>query len=273
MFSSFFKYQSIGNDVIILDGADYKPSEIDLFLSSSDWPIQVKGLCTRSTGVGADCVLVITNKESTGAKIRVFNADGSEAENCLNGVRCIAHYLFSTNSFQKKLIISIGSREFLCLEKGSPQDGKLSIETVVSCASVKGEIEVSVDGKIFKGWSVDVGNPHFVVLGRQNSHWLGENGSKFQQLKQFPQGVNIEFLWEPSAGFFNLLAYERGCGLTNGCSSGITAAAAVLRENEMLCEDETISIAMPGGEVEIWFDQANAIHLNALSHFVFRGSL
>ena len=99
----FVKYHSLGNDFIIIDWLDIvKP------LFHDDWQEKVRALCDRHYGIGADCVLVLTKPSEP--QCHVFNADGSEAKMCLNGIRCIADYLVTKKNYSAKLMIIMGDR-------------------------------------------------------------------------------------------------------------------------------------------------------------------
>lgn len=273
MISSFYKYQSIGNDFIIVDMAGENKAVKTFSFASAPWKSFVQDICKRNTGVGADCLLVITERDNVGIRLLVFNADGTQAENCLNGVRCIAHYFFSKLSDANEVYVRIGSLSFHCKKGDLISQKALSITTKISLIQSLGRVCAEVDKHSFNGWSVSVGNPHFVVCSEQNAAWLKAHGESFQKLTAFPEGVNIEFIWEESFLHFNLIVFERGCGLTNGCSSGIVAAAFVLREKGCVDGESPITIIMPGGRVKILYGEKGAISLNAISHFVFNGSV
>jgi len=91
-------------------------------------------------------------------------------------------------------------------------------------------------------------------------------------LPAFPEGVNVEFVKTINDHHYEVLVYERGCGITKGCSSGLAAVTRVLRDNGKLEINQKITLSMEGGDVVVWVDENNFIFLQATSHFVFKGS-
>lgn len=271
---TFMKFQSIGNDFIIADLHRYHKNDAEILQEKLTDPRTVRSLCARHTGVGADCLLIIPRSyDNNKVDLLVYNADGSQARNCLNGVRTVAHYLNAFGSFDSDITICIGGLNLQCnVSKVYPEEKKADVTTQVPKSNVLARLAVTVDGKKIEGWSASVGNPHFVVLQEGDRSWLELHGERFQKLSAFPEGVNVEFVKTINEHHYEVLVYERGCGITKGCSSGLAAVTRVLRDNGKLEINQKITLSMEGGDVVVWVDENNFIFLQAPSHFVFKGS-
>jgi diaminopimelate epimerase len=245
----FEKYHSLGNDFILFD------QEI------SPHPEWVQKLCHRHYGIGADGVIFIKNQK----EMRIFNADGSEAEMCLNGVRCTALYL-ATKYGVSTQAISIGNRQILCTVTGR------------QVTSFAGSIDsyrshtVSVQGSIYNGYFVSIGNPHFLVFKTTTCEWLAQNGKFFEQHASFPNRTNVEFVTKEETGKYRVVVFERGVGLSLACGSAAAALVGLLFEKKELSEGEIISVTMPGGSLTAYV-QGGEIAIEAEASSVFSGKV
>src|SRR3989338_3089954 len=155
---NFIKYQSLGNDFIIFDW--YKKPSVFMHneLHDTSWKRFVAHICDRHFGVGADGVLIVIGAPQTGMpEVFVFNADGSAAETCLNGLRCVVDYLFLQYHFPEQFIIKMGQRMFDCSAKRDAA-GALLIDAKVAPIVYIGERSVAVQDRTFNGHVVTVGN-------------------------------------------------------------------------------------------------------------------
>ena len=214
-------------------------------------PDQVKRICDRQNGVGADGLIRITKREN-----RWFmdyrNSDGSLAEMCGNGIRVMARYLVD-RGHEKAGIFSISTRDgnkFLKV----PEQGDISVN-LGQVSLVPGEVSGIQNGKKFTGLNIDVGNPHAVLFVDS----LDEVGSLasapiVEPASEYPEGVNVEFVEFLNNGELKMRVFERGSGETRSCGTGTCAVAlaATLKTNGRLPSRWTIY--PPGGRLIVDID-------------------
>jgi diaminopimelate epimerase len=214
-------------------------------------PDQVKAICDRSTGVGADGFIRIT-KENNQWFMDYRNADGSIAEMCGNGIRVMARYLQERNH-QPSGIYAINTRagrKFLAV----PDTGDISVN-MGQVSQVPGEITATDDGNTYRGLNIDMGNPHAVVFV--------DDLTKIGDLKTapvvtpadaYPEGVNVEFVQFAGENQLNMRVFERGVGETQSCGTGTCAVAlAATIESKKSLPIKWI-INPPGGQLIVEID-------------------
>lgn len=220
----FIKIESLGNDFILLDWRNHtKNFELTKSL--------ILKLCDRHCGIGADGVLLLTSSSFSTLILTIFNADGSEAAMCGNGLRCVAAYLYATNKL-KEARVTTKAGSFLTQVT---DDGKLIVEmpaAEIIADNLKASLpqsELTVRS-IDKVYHVTVGVPHVVVLLKPNAElatdWAVELWQFWTQHPCFPEGTNLDLV-VPVEKHLTVLTYERGVGLTAACGTGATAVAAV----------------------------------------------
>jgi len=214
-------------------------------------PDQVKAICDRNTGVGADGFIRIT-KENNQWFMDYRNADGSIAEMCGNGIRVMARYLQERN-YQPSGIYAINTRagrKFLAV----PDTGDISVN-MGQVSQVPGEITTTDDGNTYRGLNIDMGNPHAVVFI--------DDLTKIGDLKTapvvipanaYPEGVNVEFVQFAGENQLNMRVFERGVGETQSCGTGTCAVAlAATIESKKSLPIKWI-INPPGGQLIVEID-------------------
>ena len=247
----FYKYQAAGNDFIIIDSTEaYSHGKGEQYLS--EWQACATRICHRRFGVGADGILLVSRLmgDNFDIKVDIINSDGSLAEMCGNGMRCVARYLsdilsVSTGAWR---VETLGGIQFIRLQASC----EFPIEVRMARVELGDELEVEVsDGRKFTGTSVSVGNPHFVICvdASEDVHALaGRYGEELCKLEIFREGANIEFTKLTSVDEAETAVYERGCGITMACGTGAVATSGVWHKrygmNEMI-------IAMTGGRLKI----------------------
>lgn len=223
----FTKMQGLGNDFIVFEGP-------------MDLPVDdIPRLCDRRFGIGADGVLVISRGDSI--RMEYWNADGSEAEMCGNGLRCLARYAYERGwAADRNFAIQtpVGMRGVRVLEdRIEAEMGRARIDSVES-----------IEGRDYH--LVDIGNPHAVTyVDDPGSIDVTGIGQKLQG--SFPDGVNVEFIAPESGNGFEMRVYERGVGETLACGTGMAAAAAVFAGNDET--PGTVSVRVPGGQAQVDF--------------------
>lgn len=264
----FVKYHSLGNDCILLD--KYLRSEKSTNLSAK----MVASLCDRHFGVGADAVLVIEKGINDQPLMRVYNSDGSRAETCFNGLRCVADYVYRTYGFPDQFCVQTEAQQTTCTIIHDDTSSGWKIRTDVGPFLYHGKKEIATSQGSFLGHVVSVGNPHFVIFQKQSSDWVREHGQEIESHILFPQKTNVEFVSlseKHTYPVYNLIVYERGCGITLACGSGAAAVAAVLSELGEIGLGQEFCIQMRGGNLQVCVTQQKTVVLEASATRVFRG--
>ena len=274
MLKSFIKYHSLGNDFVIFDW--YKKPEmfIERELAAATWQDFVRFVTSRHTGVGADCVLVIKmDHQKVGYQMIAYNADGTKAEMCLNGLRCVAHYLFTQHQVLHNFSITVENREIVCTISGSKdKPTEVEISTAVGVVEYAGAKSIEIEGHAIQGFVASIGNPHFIVFQKQTPEWLAVHGKEIECHAEFPNKTNVEFVWQYD-NVYHLLIYERGCGMTQACSSGAAATLGVLVAQKMLEPERVLNLVMPGGTLQGRVSCDGKITLTGRASLVFKGML
>jgi diaminopimelate epimerase len=235
----FLKGHGTENDFILLPDRDGT-------LSVSE--AQVRALCDRHAGIGADGVIRIAPVASGGFFMDYRNADGSVAEMCGNGARLFARYLVDAG-WQPTGTFSFATG-------GGPRTADLGAEGDVSIGMgqvvVGGESKAVLPAGTFPGVSVDVGNPHLVCFVKQDSELqaLDLTSAPEFDASVFPEGVNIEFVVVLAADRVRMRVYERGVGETRSCGTGTVAVAAAFRAAGGRSA-RSVTVEVPGGVVQV----------------------
>jgi diaminopimelate epimerase len=241
----FTKMQGLGNDFIVIDG----PQQIS--------PEEVTEFCDRHFGIGADGVLMVTRGDPI--RMDYWNADGTKAEMCGNGLRCVARYSY---------------------DKGWAPDRNFSIQTPIGARGVRvfeDRVEAELGHPTLQGTRsiqgadyelVDMGNPHAVIfVDDLAATEVADIGSSLQG--EFPNGSNVEFAAVEDSGVI-MRVWERGVGETLACGTGIAAAAAVARQRFGL--DNPVRVSVPGGRASVEIRDGVAWIIGP-AEYSFRGSV
>ena len=239
--------QGLGNDFVVLDGP--------LDLSEAE----IVELCDRRFGIGADGVLVVTDGDPI--RMEYWNADGSQAEMCGNGLRCVARYAYDRGWAPDRnfgVQTPIGVRGTRVLEN--------SIEVEVGRPKVTGHTTIGER----RYHLIDVGNPHAVVEVEDPAEFdVLIVGPAVERNPQFANGTNVEFM-KVSDGVVDMRVWERGVGETLACGTGIVAAAFVATKTAKLAG--VIQVHTPGGDAEVQLRDGVA-WLRGPATYSFRGSV
>ena len=206
----FRKYEGLGNDFIVVDTRAWSAEARDLVS-----PERARTLCDRHFGVGADGVLRLDPAPDADARMRVFNADGSEAEMCGNGLRCVARALSDGRERQGTVTVEV-------LTGAGRLSATVTSETVeadLGVARDDGRLTLDVDGEVVTGRALDLGNPHFVVDAPNGRDAAARLGPRLQHHPAFPRGVNVSCRSVGNSG-------SSGC---SGCSGGMPPSSASSR--------------------------------------------
>lgn len=218
----FVKMHGLGNDFVLVR----EPFDPD--------PALVRTLCDRRRGIGADGVLSVGLEGET-VTMGYWNADGSPAEMCGNGLRCVARFAVDAG-------LADGPTFTVRTPAGDravrvDDDGSVMAEIGVVAVGERRQI----DGRDFT--IASVGNPHAVaVVDSPDDVDVAGIGARIEHDPSFPHGTNVEFVSATERGI-RLRVWERGVGETPACGTGMVAAAAVMRERDQ----ETVEVSVPGG--------------------------
>jgi len=247
----FWKYHGLGNDFILFDdpAAPYDPET-------------VRKLCDRHFGIGADGILYIGESINADASMRIMNSNGTEAEMCGNGIRCLAKHLYDIARLRKermKIETLAGLMEIEChitgdtvsevsVNMGTPSTDCKNIP--MNCEGEFIEKEIDVKGRRITGTAVSMGNPHFVIfeeIPEEDQQWIGP---AIESHPMFPERVNVEFAIQAEDGL-KVKVYERGAGWTLACGTGACATAVAAAITGRIPFDREIRVSLPGGNLRI----------------------
>lgn len=270
----FTKMQGLGNDFVLLD-ARSSPFALT--------PAQLEKLANRRYGVGCDQVLVIDRAELAGATVRyrVFNADGTPAQHCGNGIRCVAHYLAARGDVPgDALTIELGGQGYalrlhgdasVAVDMGEPAFEPAALPLAQDARATHYEVEF--DGSVHRFGAVSMGNPHAVfAVADVTQAPVGTLGAFLQQHPLFPERVNVGFMQVLSRERIRLRVFERGAGETPACGTGACGAVAVGRSWGLL--DAKVVVELTGGELTIeWGGPGTRLWMRGPAVSVFEGTI
>jgi len=244
-------YHSLHNRFILFDWRHKTHDFIKNKLLETPWPETVKNLCVSHGN--CDGVLVLTNKNDK-CSVTIFNADGSDGQVCLNGARCVAHHLYQ-EGYKGELTLFMGGRAVTHVDTTQ----------FIDLGEYIGQQTINPSVGSFTGHNVDVGNPHFIIFAKQTREWLEQHGNKLAAHSSFPNQTNVEFVWPDAVekNTYHALVYERGCGVTQACSSGAAAITTLLFEQNKIKINEKITLQMLGGSLQTWVAEEKKIALQA----------
>lgn len=237
----------------------------------------------RHKGIGADGLILICPSERGDARMRMYNADGSESEMCGNGVRCVAKYVHDHGISKKdqlqietgrgvltlQLFVENGLAERIRVNMGTPILKSADIPTTLAGdPPVKQTLQVA--GRDLQVTCVSMGNPHCVTFVDEiNDDWVLRIGPQIEKHPAFPRRVNAEFIQVLSPREFNMRVWERGSGETQACGTGACASCvagvlAGLTERRVLAH-------LPGGDLELEWAESGEVYLTGPAVEVFNG--
>jgi len=267
---TFFKYQGLGNDFVVIDRRG-TGLDVDAALT--------RRLCDRHFGIGADGVLAILPEPGTAGRMVVHNADGSIAEMCGNGLRCVVKHLAERGSERAPVMdVATGAGVLRC-ELGW---GARTVETVtVSMGKAQLRAPILPHGGPFVqqplegqlATAVSMGNPHCVLLDTPLSE-AARLGPLLEVHPLFPSRTNVEFVRPLEGGGLEVVVWERGVGLTLACGTGACAALVASALAGRSAFDTWTRVRLPGGELELKAAaDLSQVWLKGPVAFVFEGAL
>ena len=237
----FTKMNGLGNDYIYINAINIAikdPNNLAIKLSD------------RHFGIGGDGLVLIGKSRVADYSMRMFNADGSESEMCGNAIRCVGSYLYQNNLIDstKVLIETLAGVKEVLLEISESKVKSVSVNMGYPKFISDRPVEVKVDDKIFTGYNVSVGNPHFVVFVEEfaeNIMYFGERISN--DTAKFANRTNVEFAKVVDKNNIIMRVYERGSGETLSCGTGATAVFfAAEHQNKV---GSIVTLSLLGGNI------------------------
>lgn len=278
----FTKMQGLGNDYVYvncLEETVEHPAETAVKVSD------------RHFGIGADGLILIKPSEKADFEMEMYNADGSRAEMCGNGIRCVAKYVYDKDLTDKTdiSVISCGQIKYLQLflkegrvdtvrvNMGAPELRPERIPVTVAEAGTPLEQErivnapIIVQGKEYKMTCVSMGNPHAVIFLEDVTNLeIEQIGPYFENHERFPKRINTEFVKVLDKKTVQMRVWERGTGETLACGTGCCATVVACILNGLT--DEKVTVKLLGGEIEIeWDREANLVYMTGPAVTVFEG--
>jgi len=271
----FWKMHGLGNDYIVIDNRDEK-------ISGKQAMELAKKLCERRFSIGADGLLLVSGSKAADVKMRIFNADGSEAEMCGNGIRCFAKYCYE-NGIAKKpeftvetlsgvkhvwLILKNNEVFAVKVDMGAPNWQRNSLPMTGKGTCINEDLEVN--GENFKVTCLSIGNPHCVIfVDCIDCFPVQEIGEKIEKHKAFPKRTNVGFVEVLNKKELNVRVWERGCGETLACGTGTCAAVAA--SNKLRLVGNKVTVHVLGGALQV--EVGDIMFLTGAAEKVFEGTL
>ena len=248
----FAKMETCGNDHIFLENFDGKITCPESLCVS---------LCDRHYGIGADGIVLMEKSDIADAKIKMYNADGSEGTMAGNGLRSMGKYLYDNGIVKKDVMTIETAKGIKTVElhilggkanSATVDMGKASLDASALNLGVDTAVDhpVTIDGQEYKVTCVDVGNPHCVVFcDRVDRVKVKEIGPKFEHAEYFPDRVNTEFVRVVNPTTIKMRVWERGSGETMACGTGACAAVVAAVANGLCAKDTDITVKVRGGDL------------------------
>lgn len=267
----FYKMQSLGNDFMVIDA-------ISQSMHFSELPIQQ--LAHRHLGIGFDQLLLISQSKKNDFFCHIFNSDGSKAEQCGNGLRCITRLMHDLTLIKKKsysietkageFVASILAENKIQVAMGAPCFDPSLIPFITEVASKT--YSLALDNSIVNLTVLSMGNPHAILqVPSLTNYPIYNMGSQLAKHQAFPKGINIGFMEIKTPNHIGLRTFERGAGETYACGSNACAAVVAGIVNQLLAHKVTVELEL--GELEVeWSGVLNEpVKLTGPANYVYEG--
>ena len=236
----FTKMEGLGNDYLYFYGEVSDPAEVSRKLSD------------RHFGIGSDGIISISPSDVADFKMRIFNADGSEAKMCGNGIRCVGKYVYD-KGYTKKTRLSIETLSGIRTLDLIVENGKAVAASVNMGLVTVGESQsFDVCAQNVSAVPVSVGNPHAVIfVPDAEKAPVDSVGPALEHHEAFPDGVNVEFVAVTGPAALRMRVWERGSGITMACGTGACASAAAAVKAGYCPANTDIAVTLDGGVLHI----------------------
>ena len=257
----FTKMHGLGNDYLYVYGE--VPDNIEEIS---------KKLSDRHFGAGSDGMIYISPSETADFKMRIFNADGSEAKMCGNGIRCVGKYLYD-KGYTDKTRLKIETLSGTKILDMKVRRGKVKSVTVdMGKAETGDDLALVLMDQEITGMPVSVGNPHFVIFTEDIENIpLYTLGPLIEKHRQFPDGVNVEFVRPMEDGSLRMRVWERGSGVTLACGTGACASAAAAVKKGFCRQSSPVSVFLDGGRLDITVEGDGTVKMTGPAEMIYEG--
>ena len=273
----FTKMHGLGNDYVYMDAIHQnieKESSLAQFVSN------------RNFGIGSDGLILICKSEIADFKMRMFNSDGSEAEMCGNGIRCVGKFVYDKGLTAKtevtietlagvktlQLNLENGKVKTVRVDMGEPILTPKEIPVISEEEPVK-NLKLKAEDKEFRFTCVSMGNPHAVTTIENTKDFDVKKYGKILEIdKAFPNKTNVEFIEIVDEKHIKMRVWERGAGETLACGTGACASVVACSLNGLT--ENKVNVELLGGTLEIeWEKQDNHVYMTGPAVTVFEGEL
>ena len=275
----FTKMHGLGNDYVYIDCYS---QEVNLGNISD----LAKFMSNRHFGIGSDGIILICKSEIADFKMRMFNFDGSEAEMCGNGIRCVGKFVYDKGLTNKKIVeietlagvkilnlnVKNGKVETVKVDMGEPILEAEKIPVISTKTPVK-DLKISAIDREFDFTCVSMGNPHAITIVENTKEFdIEKYGPVLEINEHFPKRSNIEFIEIIDKNNIKMRVWERGAGETLACGTGACATAVACNINGIT--NRKVNIELLGGTLEIeWDEKTNHVFMTGSATTVFEGEI
>lgn len=283
---NFTKLQGAGNDFILVEAGKI----------SRDWSSMAVAICNRHFGIGADGLLLLLPSDSADFQMQIFNADGSEAEACGNGLRCLVKYIVDKGLVNRqaqeisvetaagirkaRIYQATGKPAKIQIGMGEPKFRAEDIPLVI--AATEGDLvdinsmlsyHLAIEGRELLLNFVSMGNPHAIYFCQHpvSDFPLSQLGPEVERHKMFANRTNFEVANVISRGQIEARVWERGVGETLACGTGACAVAVAAQLLGYI--DNKVGVKLPGGILEVEWNRGGEVLLGGPAEIVFTGEL
>lgn len=276
----FWKMQGCGNDFIVIDGRYDNRSD-------DSYSTDALKLCSRKFSIGADGFIIVKDSDKSDIKMVYYNSDGSRGEMCGNGIRCFSKYVFDNNiiNSDRFTVETLGGEKEIILDLNKDNIIK-SISVDMGTGFFEPELipvhdlfkdkprfideSIFVLGKEFKVSSILMGVPHTIVFVDDDISIedLMLYGKEIENHKFFPKKTNVNFVKVINKNSIYVKTWERGCGYTYGCGTGMTASAII--SNYFDKTSNNVNVVSVGGSVDIKIT-SSGVFMSGSAEKVFEG--
>ena len=280
----FTKWQGCGNDFVLIEDMDERVADASKLAAR---------ICDRHFGIGADGLILLLPSDSADLKMRIFNADGSEAEMCGNGIRCFSRLAYErgivtrgefsvetgAGILRPRIVKERDAIVGVCVDMGEPRLLSREIPAVDFVGIGENDrvvgAQMKVDGAGFRVTCVSMGNPHCVVFIAENgyddimSFPIERFGPLFERDAHFPRKTNTEFVKVIDRSHLRMRVWERGAAVTLACGTGACATLVAASLNDLA--DKKADIGLDGGTLHVEWKGDNHVYMTGPAEKVFEG--
>ncbi|MBB5150161.1 MULTISPECIES: diaminopimelate epimerase [Ureibacillus] len=278
----FTKMHGLGNNYIFIN-------LLENTLQEQILPTLAKNLSDVRFGIGSDGMILICDSKVADFRMRIFNADGSEGKNCGNGLRCVAKYLydhqfidstcFTIETLGGIVEVHISQEntkevEFVTVDMGEPKLLKGMIPMKGDPTTKTINEPLTIGGNVYYLTCVSMGNPHAIMfVDDVHNVPLETIGPMIEFSDLFPERVNVGVVEVKNDNEIDYRVWERGSGLTMACGTGACAAVVAATLNGKLKQNQVITVHLPGGDLEIHWDEHNHVWKKGRAEYICHGEI